>query len=252
MAKKTGPGLKKKTTFLHRLRTSFLTGLVVVAPIGLTIWLLWTIVSFVDAQVVPLLPEPLRDWVDIGVPGVGVVIFVVFTAVVGYFAKNLFGRQIIRLGESWVERMPVVRSIYNAVKQITETIFTQSKASFQKACLVEYPRRGIWSIAFISTDTKGEIPGRAGEPDMVSVFLPTTPNPTSGFLLFVPRADVRILDMTVEEAAKLIISAGLVAPPEKEATALPGQAKPAPGKPGTANGGGAAPRVTRAAAMPKG
>jgi uncharacterized membrane protein len=112
--------------------------------------------------------------------------------------------------------MPIVRSIYNAIKQIAETILQGSGTSFQKACLVEYPRKGIWAIAFVSTDTKGEIPPKAGQPRMVSVFLPTTPNPTSGFLLFVPAEDVIELDMTVEEAAKLVISAGLVTPPTKE------------------------------------
>lgn len=214
---------RRPPSLLHRIRNWFFTGLVVVAPVGLTIWLVWAIVTFVDGLVVPLLPEAMQRAVDIGVPGVGVVIFVVFTAVAGYFAKNLFGRQIIKLGESWVERMPVVRSIYNAVKQIVETVFSQSKTSFQKACMVEYPRKGMWGIGFISTDTAGEIPVKAGEPEMVSVFLPTTPNPTSGFLLFVPRRDVIVLDMTIEEAAKLIISAGLVGPPQKEVPALPGK-----------------------------
>ena len=108
-----------------------------------------------------------------------------------------------------------MRSIYNGLKQIVETIFNQSGTSFQQACLVEYPRRGLWAVAFVATDTRGEIPGKIGEPDLVSVFLPTTPNPTSGFLLFVPRRDVRLLDMSLEEAAKLIISAGLVTPPRR-------------------------------------
>ncbi len=112
--------------------------------------------------------------------------------------------------------MPVVRSIYNGVKQIVETVLSQSNSSFERACLVEYPRRGIWAIAFVSTSTKGELLDKAGEEEMLSVFLPTTPNPTSGFLLFLPRKDVMILDMDVEAAAKLVISAGLVMPPSKE------------------------------------
>jgi len=130
--------------------------------------------------------------------------------------KGLFGRQMVRFGEGIVDRTPIVRSIYNAVKQIVETIFAQSKSSFQNACLVEYPRRGIWAVAFVSTDAKGELPGKTGEADMVSVFLPTTPNPTSGFLLFVPKRDVVLLDMSVEEAAKMVISAGLVVPPTQD------------------------------------
>lgn len=199
-------------------RNNFLTGLIVVAPVVITIYLTWTIITFVDDRVVPWIPDVYnpRTYIDYDIPGFGLFIFVVFTTIVGYFTKNLFGRQLIRIGESWVDRMPIVRTIYNALKQIVETILSQSSASFQKACLVEYPRRGIWAIAFVSTQTRGEIPGKAGEKAMTSVFLPTTPNPTSGFLLFVPTEDVIMLDMTVEEAAKLVISAGLVTPLTKE------------------------------------
>ena len=113
--------------------------------------------------------------------------------------------------------MPVVRSIYNGVKQIAETVFAQSERSFEKACLIEYPRKGIWAIGFVSTSAKGEIAKRAKtDAEMMSIFLPTTPNPTSGFLLFVPKEDVIELDMTVEDAAKLVISAGLVYPNSKD------------------------------------
>lgn len=212
--KKTGSVKPVQRSPIAALRTNFLTGLVVVAPIVITIYLTWTIITFVDAQVVPLVPEALR--IEIGLPGFGVVIFLVFTTAVGYFTKNLFGRQLIRIGESWVDRMPIVRSIYNALKQIVETILSQSSTSFQHACIVEYPRKGIWAIAFVSTETKGEIMEKVGGNGMMSVFLPTTPNPTSGFLLFVPREDVVLLDMNVEEAAKLVISAGLVTPPTKD------------------------------------
>ena len=199
-------------------RNNFLTGLIIVAPVVITIYLTWTIIEFVDARVVPWVPAVYtpRTYIEYDIPGFGLFIFLVFTTVVGYFTRNLFGRQLIRIAEGWVDRLPIVRTIYNALKQIVETILSQSHSSFQKACLVEYPRKGIWAIAFISTSTKGEIPPKAGEPEMMSVFLPTTPNPTSGFLLFVPTADVIELDMTVEEAAKLVISAGLVSPPTRE------------------------------------
>ena len=128
----------------------------------------------------------------------------------------------LRFGESMVERMPVVRSIYNGVKQIAETVFSQRDTSFDKACLIEYPRKGIWAIAFISTNARGEVRTKIsnGE-DIATVFLPTTPNPTSGFLLFLPRSDVKELDMTVEDAAKLVISAGLVYPNGKDPTKPP-------------------------------
>ncbi|WP_118132654.1 DUF502 domain-containing protein [Oceanicella sp. SM1341] len=206
---------ERKPGFFARVRGNFLTGLVIVAPVVLTIYLIWTVVTFIDDQVVPWVPARYNPstYLDVNIPGFGVVIFVLFTAIVGTFTKNLFGRQIVRLGESLVDRMPIVRSVYNALKQIVETIFSQSEQSFKQACLIEYPRKGVWSVAFISTETRGEIPVRVNEPEMLSVFLPTTPNPTSGFLLFVPRRDVVLLDMDIEAAAKLIISAGLVMPP---------------------------------------
>lgn len=207
----------RRRSMIAALRNNFLTGLIIVAPIVITIYLTWTIITFVDAQVVPLVPSFYNPstYIDMDIPGFGLFIFLIFTTVVGYFTKNLFGRQLIKLGESWVDRMPIIRSIYNALKQIVETILSQSSSSFQRACLVEYPRKDIWAIAFVSTDTKGEILEKVGDGGMISVFLPTTPNPTSGFLLFVPATDVVLLDMTVEEAAKLVISAGLVTPPTK-------------------------------------
>ena len=148
--------------------------------------------------------------------GIGVVIFLFFTMLVGWMGKGLIGRSFLRWGEGLVGRMPVVRSIYNAVKQIAETVFAQTETSFDKACLIEYPRKGIWAIGFISTSTKGEILEKADAGPMTSVFVPTTPNPTSGFLLLFPTKDIHELDMTVEDAAKLVISAGLVYPGEKK------------------------------------
>jgi len=212
-------GVKRRTRPSHSLWHSawanFLTGLVVVVPIVLTVWLTWAFITVVDENLVPLVPAPYnpRTYIDADIPGFGVVIFFVFTTVVGYFAKRVFGRQLIRIGEAIVAQMPIVRSIYNAVKQIVETVLSQSKSSFRQACLVEYPRQGIWAIAFVATDTRGEILEKRGGEEMVSVFLPTTPNPTSGFLLFVPKKDVILLDMSIEDAAKLVISAGLVVPP---------------------------------------
>ena len=201
------------------LRASFLTGLIVIAPIGLTIWLIWTVVGWIDGFVLPLVPYELRpeQYIGINLRGVGVIIFLIFTVIVGWVAKGLLGRSLIRWAESLVERTPVVRSIYSGIKQIAETVFAQSERSFEKACLIEYPRRGIWAIGFISTDTRGEVAARTGvENGMVSVFVPTTPNPTSGFLLFFPKDDVIELDMSIEEAAKLVISAGLVYPNGKD------------------------------------
>ncbi len=212
--------------FLAGLRASFLTGLVIVAPAVLTIWLITTVVEFVDSRVMPLIPQRIfpSEITGINIPGLGLVIFLIFTLVVGWLAKGYIGRSLIQWSEELVARMPVVRSIYNGLKQIAETVFSSGNTSFKKACLIEYPRRGIWAMAFISTEAKGEVARKiAGEARMMSIFLPTTPNPTSGFLLFVPEDDVVLLDMSVEEAAKLIISAGLVVPdPDK-----PGKVKAA-------------------------
>lgn len=208
-----------KPPLAQRLRGDFLTGLVVVLPIFLTVYIVDLLVGFVDAKVIPLIPTQYNPQNVFGrnIFGLGLVIFVVFTTLVGALTKGFFGGRIIHYGERLVERMPIVRSIYNALKQIVETMLSQSGTSFQQACLIEYPRKGIWAVAFVSTSARGEIVTKSGEPEMMSVFLPTTPNPTSGFLLFVPRRDVVMLDMTIEEAAKLIISAGLVAPPEAKA-----------------------------------
>lgn len=205
----------KRQSLFQRTRSNFLTGLVIVAPVSLTIWVIWSAISFIDSRVVPLVPDVYNPATYLGknIAGFGVIIFLLFTALVGSLTKGLAGRQFIRFGEGLFDRTPVVRSIYNAVKQIIETILNQSGSSFQQACLVEYPRRGLWAVAFISTEAQGELPDKLGRSDMLSVFLPTTPNPTSGFLLYVPRGDLIFMDMSVEDAAKLVISAGLVAPP---------------------------------------
>ncbi len=209
---------RRQLSIWMRARANFLTGLVVVAPVVVTLYLTWAFITFVDSQIVPLVPSAYNPatYIDTDIPGFGLVVFLLFTTGVGYFAKKVFGKQLIRFGETMVDRLPLVRSVYTAMKQIVETVLSQSKSSFRQACLIEYPRRGLWAIAFVSTDTRGEIPTRAGQEAMTSVFLPTTPNPTSGFLLFVPTADVVLLEMSVEDAAKLVISAGLVTPPTKE------------------------------------
>jgi uncharacterized membrane protein len=212
-----------------RLRSSFLTGLVVIAPVGLTIWLVWTLMGWVDSVVLPLVPERFQpeEYIGINLRGVGIIFGIVFTIIIGWIAKGLLGRSLIRWGESLVGRMPVVRSIYSGAKQIAETVFAQSERSFEKACLIEYPRKGIWAIGFVSTQAKGEIARRTPTDDtLMSIFVPTTPNPTSGFLLYFPKSDVIELDMSVEDAAKLVISAGLVYPNAKEAqTAVEEQAR---------------------------
>jgi uncharacterized membrane protein len=225
---------RKKSSIFARTRSNFLTGLVIVLPVGLTIWMIWSFMGFVDNRVLPLVPEPFTtfinerilphvpaylnptEYVSFDIRGVGVVIFLIFTTFMGALTKGLFGRQLIRIGESIVDRVPVVRSIYNGVKQIVETVTSSSDNNFEKVAMFEYPRKGIWAIGFISTSTGGEILTKTGQDSLYSIFVPTTPNPTSGFLLFLPQKDVVVLDMDVEAAAKLIISAGIVEPPTAE------------------------------------
>lgn len=214
----------RRPGLLARLRGSFLTGLVVIAPVGLTIWLIWTVIGWIDGVVLPLVPQQFRpdQYIGINLRGVGVIIFLIFTIIVGWVAKGIIGRSLIRYAESLVDRMPVVRSIYSGIKQISETVFAQTERSFEKACLVQYPRKGIWAIGFVSTEARGEVAARAETAgDLLSVFVPTTPNPTSGFLLFFPREDVILLDMSIEDAAKLVISAGLVYPNSRDPSKPP-------------------------------
>jgi len=208
----------RRRRFLAGMRASFFTGLVVIAPIGLTLYLMWTVAGWVDGWVLPFVPQEFQPerYIGVNVRGFGVVFFLVFTVIVGWLAKGIIGRSVLRFGEGLVDRMPVVRSVYNGLKQIAETVLSQGEAKFDRACIIEYPRPGIKAVAFVSSRAKGEIASKSnGDDPLISVFLPTTPNPTSGFLLFLPESEITYLDMTVEDAAKLIISAGLVYPQPK-------------------------------------
>jgi uncharacterized membrane protein len=219
---------RRRKGWVGAMRSNFLTGLVIIAPIALTAWLIWSVVGWIDARVWSIVPagyQPdryIQTLFDIqlseqyDIRGFGLIVFLVFTFFVGWLGKGFLGRSLLRWAEGLVHRMPVVRTIYSGVKQIAETVFNQKNNSFDKACLIEYPRKGIWVIGFIATTARGEVADHAPEDDdLVSVFVPTTPNPTSGFLLFVPASDIKELHMTVENAAKLVISAGLVYPEDK-------------------------------------
>ncbi len=230
----TEPSPKGKRGLLANLRASFLTGLVVVLPVGLTIYLIWTVIGWIDGWILPLIPgayQPeawIKHWfgpqANYPVRGVGVVVFLVFTVFVGWLAKGFIGRSVLRSAERLVDRMPVVRSVYGGIKQIAETFFAQAESKFDKACLVEFPRKGIWAIGFVATRAKGEIKANIPVDDEIwTVFVATTPNPTSGFLVYVPVRDMIMLDMSLEDAAKLIISAGLVYPNPKDPTQPPTQ-----------------------------
>ena len=226
----TDPHHPRHRSFLGDLRASFLTGLVVVLPTGLTIYFVWTLIGWIDGWILPLIPaayQPEKLVSDFLGPdawfpvrGVGVLVFLVFTILIGWMAKGLFGRSVIRKGEDMVDRMPIIRSVYGAIKQVAETFFNKKEQSFDKACLLEFPRAGSYALGFISTRPKGELAQRLAAlgPDFSAVFVGLTPF-TSGMLLFVPTRDLVILDMKIDDAAKLIVSGGLVYPLPKGAPA---------------------------------
>ena len=215
-----------RRSILGALRASFLTGLVVVLPVGLTIYVVWGVVGWIDGWILPLIPaayQPealmLRFFgpeVNFPVRGLGVLVFLVFTALVGSVARGLIGRSMVRKAEEIVDRVPVVRSVYSGVKQITETFFAKSEKNFERTCLVEFPREGYWAVGMVATKPKGEIAEKLPNGEgMVAVFIGLTPL-TSGILIFVPERDVIILDLKADEAVKLIVSAGLVYPATKD------------------------------------
>ncbi|AXS40494.1 DUF502 domain-containing protein [Breoghania sp. L-A4] len=206
---------------MTRLRNYFLTGLVITGPLGITAYLTWSLILWVDGWVKPWIPIHYNPdtYLPFAVPGFGLIVSFFTLTMIGFLTANIAGRTLISYGEQILGRMPVVRNLYRGLKQIFETALSQRGNSFKKAALIEYPRHGLWAIVFLATGTKGEVAHLLGDDrELVSVFLPTTPNPTSGFLLFVPRADILELDMGVEDAAKLVISAGLVAPEYQKKT----------------------------------
>lgn len=215
-----------RRSILGAFRASFLTGLVVVLPVGLTIYVVWGVIGWIDGWILPLIPaayqpEALMHRIfgpeaNFPVRGVGVLVFLVFTALIGWVARGLIGRSLVRTAEDFVDRVPLVRSVYSGVKQITETFFAKSEKSFERTCLVEFPREGYWAVGMVATKPKGEIAAKLpGGEGMVAVFIGLTPM-TSGMLVFVPERDVIELDLKTDEAVKLIVSAGLVYPATRE------------------------------------
>lgn len=213
---------------MTRLRNYFLTGLVVAGPLGITAYLSWSIVQWVDGWVKPLLPHYYNPdtYLPFPVPGIGLIVAFIALVFIGFLTANIAGRTLLSYGELLLGRMPVVRNLYSGLKQIFETVLAERSNSFKKAAIIEYPRPGLWAIVFIATDARGEVAHKLNDQghQVTAVFLPTTPNPTSGFLLFVPKEEVIELDMTVEEAAKLVISAGLVSPEYAKLAVLEGEA----------------------------
>ena len=203
-----------QTSLAGRLRNYFLTGLVVAGPLFITVYLTWSFITWVDAWVQPFIPPTYRPetYLPWPIPGTGLVIAILGLTLLGFLAANLVGRTLVELGESILNRMPIVRPVYKTMKQIFETLFSKSGSSFRKVALVEFPAPGMWSIVFISQPPAQPIAERLPETDNVSVFLPCTPNPTTGFFFFVPRNKLIELDIGVETGMTLIMSAGMVQP----------------------------------------
>lgn len=203
-----------------RLRNYFLTGLIIVGPVTITIYIIWWVINVTDAWLKPFVPSVYlpETYLPFPVPGIGLLFGILFLTLTGALAANLLGRSLISFGEMMLDRMPIVRNVYRALKQFFESL-VQATASgtqqgFQKVGLIEFPSKGLWSIVFVTGETKGEIsiakPG--GEEDLLTVFMPTGIVPPTGFICFVPRRDVTFLKMSAEDAAKIVISAGMVVP----------------------------------------
>ncbi|OJF91082.1 DUF502 domain-containing protein [Pararhizobium antarcticum] len=215
----------ERISLAGRIRNNFLTGLVICAPLAITTWLTFTFIDWADSWVTPYIPQRYdpQYYLNIAVPGMGLLIAVVFITIVGFLGKNLIGRSIVKFGESILHRMPLVRTVYRSLKQIFETVLKEQSTSFKKCGLIEFPSPGSWALVFISGDAQGEIAAKLntqGE-EMVGVFLPPTPVPTAGFLMFVPKSKIIMLDMTPEQGAKLLISGGLIAPDYKPPVVQP-------------------------------
>ncbi|MDH3747471.1 MAG: DUF502 domain-containing protein [Gammaproteobacteria bacterium] len=204
---------------MKHFRRYLVAGLLVWIPLGVTIFLIRIAIGLMD-RTLGLIPQPYRPEELLGfeIPGLGVVLTFLLLLITGVLAANFVGRAFVGGWESLMDRIPVVRSIYSAAKNFAEIVFSDSSQSFKKVLLIEYPRRGLYSLAFQTSTDLGEVQGRTGE-EVVCCFVPTTPNPTSGFIIIVPKKDITVLDMEVDEALKMIISLGVVIPTwHKEAT----------------------------------
>lgn len=199
-----------------KLRAYLFTGILVTAPVAITFYLAYKFILWVDVFVTKLLPPQYNfvNYMPMTIPGFGLIILIGFLMLVGMFAAGFLGRFFIRLGEWFVAKMPLISSVYSLLKQIFETVFSSKTQAFKKVVMLEYPRKGIWILGLVSADLQGEIEEKLPD-EMINVFIPTTPNPTSGFLIFVPRKDVIEMDMCVEDAIKFIVSGGLVEPKDE-------------------------------------
>jgi uncharacterized membrane protein len=220
-------GAVRTTGGMARLRNYFLTGFIVCAPLAITLYIAWSFVGWVDSWVTPYIPARYSPdtYLPFPIPGFGLIVALVLITLIGFLTANIVGRSVVSFGEHLLDRMPLVRGIYRALKQIFETVLSNKSDMFRTVGLVEYPRKGVWSLVFVAGEKETEINARLdaeGDP-LTAVFMPCTPNPTTGFLMYVKKSEIVILDMTIEDGAKLIVSAGLVAPEYEKVVALNGQ-----------------------------
>ncbi len=207
-------GARPTHGIISRIRNYFLTGLIVAGPVAVTLWLVWWFVTWVDNWVRPFIPTTYRPetYLPINVPGFGLIIVFVALTLLGFLTANLVGSRLVSLGESLLSRMPIVRPIYRTAKQIFQTLFSSSGSSFRRVGLVEFPAPGMWSLVFLTQSPSADISAHLPATEHVSAFMPCTPNPTTGFFFYVPRRDVVDLDITVEQAMQLLMSAGIIQP----------------------------------------
>lgn len=203
---------------LLKLRKYIITGLLIWVPLGITIFVIRVLVNLMDNTIL-LLPPAWRPDAVFGfdIPGLGIVLSAMVIFVTGFILTNIAGRRLIKFWESFLDQIPLVRSIYSAVKQVTQTILSSDNKTFNEVLLIEYPRKGIWTLCFKTSDSPQSFDDITGK-DLITVFVPTTPNPTSGFILFIPRDEVKKMDMDVEDALKMVMSLGVVTPETKTAT----------------------------------
>jgi uncharacterized membrane protein len=202
-----------------RLRRYFLTGIIIAGPLAITASVTWWFINLIDGLVKPLIPISYlpETYLPFPLPGFGLVIGLIGLTLLGFLTANLVGRTLIDAGEAILHRMPIVRSLYKGVKQVFETIFSQSGTSFRKVGMVQFPQPGMWSLVFIAQEAAPEIAGALPDGnEQIGVFLPCTPNPTTGFFFYLPRREVVELTISVEDGAKLIMSAGLIQPGEMQ------------------------------------
>lgn len=199
----------------RRLRAYFFAGILVTTPVAVTFAVAWWFIGWIDSKIIPLIPPAynpailVKEYlgVDWGVPGLGLLILLVVLTLIGASTAGFVGRWLMHMGDTLISKLPVLRVVYTASKQILETVMRDQSSAFQRVVMIEYPRKGLWVVAFVTNETDG-LPG--GDKDLIAVFVPTTPNPTSGFVIYVDRADTREVDMTVEDAVKLVISIGMI------------------------------------------